>query len=183
VIASNRHIRRPCAIPAASRAGQPSSVSGLATVAEMLEKPSHTGAVVPDLAGTVARLSEERGLKWTPIIERTYRVRSAHAVALVPFRFAYSLDEPFLELIEAMPGTIWETSQPDDVHHVGYWVEDLAAESARLLELGMPVEVCGLDESGTLWGFAYHRSPDGSLHELVDARFRRKAREVVASRR
>jgi catechol 2,3-dioxygenase-like lactoylglutathione lyase family enzyme len=78
---------------------------------------------------------------------------------------------PPLELMHAEPGSpafaIWGCPDGHEyVHHVCYWVEDLPAESAHLVERGFPVELTLAGGSPTR-GFAYHRSPAGLRLELM----------------
>lgn len=52
------------------------------------------------------------------------------------------------------------------VHHICYWVDDLEAESAHLIEHGFALELTtGSGERAR--GFAYHRSPSGMRVEIM----------------
>jgi catechol 2,3-dioxygenase-like lactoylglutathione lyase family enzyme len=86
----------------------------------------------------------------------------------VELRFAYSLDAPHLELIQAVPGTTWTVVPGRALHHLGYWVDDLAATCRALEEQGLPLELCGGDDPAAPTRFGYHLGPDGLRIEVVD---------------
>ena len=52
------------------------------------------------------------------------------------------------------------------LHHLGYWVDDLAEVSAQLEEQGCPKVACAMS-NGRMFGMAYHEMPDGMYVELV----------------
>ena len=64
-----------------------------------------------------------------------------------------------------MPGSVWVPAD-SGLHHVGYWSDDVAADSAELVRLGYAVEVAGKRPDGSTY-WAYHRSPNGPRVELV----------------
>lgn len=69
---------------------------------------------------------------------------------------------PYLELIEALPGTLWEAPNGPMPHHVGYWCEDVVADSARYAAAGLPLR-------GELGPIRYHGHSDGGvLFELIE---------------
>jgi hypothetical protein len=100
----------------------------------------HIGVVVPDLQAAMAAVSAVSALRWTPVVEARCRHRRPHRLDEFELRVAYSVGTaPHLELIEAIPGTIFEPSgELSRLHHFGLWIDDIAAESARLENTGMP---------------------------------------------
>jgi catechol 2,3-dioxygenase-like lactoylglutathione lyase family enzyme len=51
----------------------------------------------------------------------------------------FSLGGPFaVEVWQAIPGTPLDVPEGGGVHHIGYWVDDFAAEAKRLDALGYP---------------------------------------------
>lgn len=93
-------------------------------------------------------------------------VRLPDGEAEIDLRFTYSRTTPRLEVIRTVPGTPWTPAAGSGVHHLGYWSDDVAADSARLSARGYVNEVSGIRPDGSLY-WAYHRSPDGPRIELV----------------
>jgi hypothetical protein len=52
------------------------------------------------------------------------------------------VQEPRLELVEQVAGSIWTASNRSNLHHIGFWTIDLAGDSARLAAAGWPLELC-----------------------------------------
>jgi hypothetical protein len=71
-----------------------------------------------------------------------------------------------LEIIRTIPGTVWVPDAGSGLHHVGYWSDDVGADSARLAQQGYMAEAVGTRPDGTP-SWAYHRSPTGPRIELV----------------
>lgn len=125
----------------------------------------HTGLVVDDMAVAAQRLTAVMGYRWTKPIEAALSVATADGDVEVPFRFVYSVDAPHLELIQEVPGTVW-TAPPGGAHHVGYWVDDIAAAAAQLEHAGYRLEARPSGE--VLSTFAYYSNPGGVRIEIVD---------------
>jgi len=79
---------------------------------------------------------------------------------VVPFAVSYSVDRFRLELIQAVPGTIWNAGEAGRLHHLGYWSEDLHRDGASLEADGAPVAA-----RSERW--SYHRFADYYI-ELLD---------------
>jgi hypothetical protein len=76
---------------------------------------------------------------------------------------AFSLGGPFaVEVCQAIPGTPLDAPETGGVHHIGYWVDDLAAEAQRLDALGYS----SYATAGTTP--LLNRGPGGTLIELCD---------------
>lgn len=135
----------------------------------------HTGFVVPDIEKAMIELGEIFGLEWTDVEELDMPVLTPEGSVLASMRFVYSRGKaPRLELLEPVPGTVWEqpvqpVAGPSAAHHVGVWAEDFQAESRRLETLGCPRVLTYDDGSGEAVRFAYHRMTNGGLLELIDA--------------
>lgn len=136
---------------------------------------SHVGIIVADIAEARARLSDQLGVQWGPVVdlaEVAYRDGDGRDLEL-PTRFCYSVGDPCLELIEELPGSVWERNEHSNLHHVGYWSDDLAADSAGLGAAGCPLQLCGRSGDRAPDQFAYHRDPVlGVRVEVVDAGLR-----------
>lgn len=131
----------------------------------------HFGMVVDDMASAMADLGSSLNLTFAPVEHRIIVLRYRGEVITTPLSFTYSHQGPVhLELIGAVSGTPWE--EPNQMHHVGYWVEDLSRSIAELTSGGMTVEVTYDDPSGDPTGFAYMSGPGGHRVELVEARRR-----------
>jgi hypothetical protein len=131
----------------------------------------HTGFVVPDLAAAMTQLSAVFGVTWTDVEDREMPVLGPDGPRVVTLRFVYSQGgAPRLELLEPVPGTVWqEPGGLSAAHHVGVWCDDFAATSRKLVAQGFPRVMTFDDGSGEAVRFAYHRLPSGPLVELVDA--------------
>lgn len=128
----------------------------------------HTGIVVPDLEAATERFSTMAGYSWTRPIEGPLAIRTADGRQTVDFRFAYSLQQPHIELIQEVPGTPWVARSNNAVHHLGYFTDDLATTASALQAHGFTLELCpaGDDEAPSI--FAYYLSPDAVRVEIVD---------------
>lgn len=131
-------------------------------------KPSdqfHVGIVVEDIDSAAAELSEVFGHQWCEEIGTSAEVCLPGGDAVLDLRSVYSMSTPRVELVQSIPGTLW---QPADsgVHHLGYWSDDVAADSAALARRGHTVEAVGTRPDGTPY-WAFHRGATGPRIELV----------------
>lgn len=130
----------------------------------------HYGLVVADFDAALTELGTELGLQWASVQRRTFEVRQPNGLVTADFRVTYSITgPPHFEVIEPTPGTIW-SYDGGGVHHLGYWSDDLARDSARLTEAGYTWEATyhNPDADGP-FGFTYHTLPTTRLRiELVD---------------
>jgi catechol 2,3-dioxygenase-like lactoylglutathione lyase family enzyme len=126
----------------------------------------HVGLIVDDIDAAAKRLTAASGYGWTKPVEYTLAVTTADGDYEVPFKFIYSLQAPHLELIQQVPGTIW-TGLPDAAaHHLGYWVDDLAATAAALEDAGYRQEARPAGDELSM--FAYYTDSAGVRIEIVD---------------
>jgi hypothetical protein len=134
----------------------------------------HVGIVVPDVEVAMAHFSDLLGITWGPVVETaSLPVRDGDGIDLVvPNKLCYSTAAPHIELVEEVPGSVWECNEHSNLHHIGVWTDELPADSARYTELRCPLQLCGRDDDGALVQFAYHRDPLGVRIELVDAAMR-----------
>ncbi len=134
----------------------------------------HVGIVVPDLPEAQATLADQLHVTWGPVMHLDaveHRDGDDHDLVL-PTTICYSVEPPHLELIEEVPGTVWSCNDHSNLHHIGFWSDDLAGSSAALSAGGCPLQLCG--RSGTIApaAFAYHRNELGVRIEIVDAGIR-----------
>jgi hypothetical protein len=129
----------------------------------------HTGVVVPELDQAMDDATEFGGYRWmTPLaVDMTVWTATGGATE-IGLRFAYSLNAPHLEFVQAIPGTPWAWVPGRAVHHLGYWVDDLGVASAAFAARGRPIEVCGGNDPENPTQFTYHLGTDGIRIELID---------------
>src|SRR3954467_15285596 len=131
----------------------------------------HVGIVVADLPAARERLADLLGVVWGPVMHLdAVEFQDGDGTDLVlPNTICYSVDEPRLELIEEVPGTVWVRNEHSNLHHVGCWSADLDGDSAALGAAGCPLQLCGRSASTVPTAFAYHHDAElGIRIELVD---------------
>jgi Glyoxalase/Bleomycin resistance protein/Dioxygenase superfamily len=125
----------------------------------------HTGIVVEDLDATRRWLTELAGYQWCDEYAGEQVVETPGGEQTVPLRFAYSMSEPRLELIAAVPGTVWVPAT-SSIHHLGYWSDDVDRDVTTLARRGLALEVrAPMPDGTTRW--AYCRGGRGPRVELV----------------
>jgi hypothetical protein len=134
----------------------------------------HTGIVVHDLEKAKTEMSDQLGLTWGAQGESEQPVVLESGPARLTFGFAYSTQGPHrIELVQAIPGTLWEVPRPGSAHHLGYWCDDVPAMSAVLAARGLPLAArVGTGEPDGPVAIVMHRSPCGLYVELVDLSLR-----------
>jgi hypothetical protein len=140
-----------------------------------LSPPFHVGIVVPDVGAAQAELSAQLGVTWGPILHldaADYR-DAAGGDLVLPTTMCYSVDGPHLELIEEVPGSLWACNEHSNLHHIGFWSDDLVVDSADLTGAGCPLQLCGRAGDRAPVSFAYHRNGLGVRVEIVDSTLRK----------
>jgi hypothetical protein len=134
----------------------------------------HVGVIVPDLSAAQAELSEQVGVTWGPVLHLDEtEVRDGDGVDIVlPTTMCYSIEAPHLELIEEVPGSVWQCNDHSNLHHVGFWSDDVPAASSRLSAIGCPLQLCGRAGDAAPASWAYHRNSLGVRIEVIDAQLR-----------
>jgi catechol 2,3-dioxygenase-like lactoylglutathione lyase family enzyme len=131
----------------------------------------HVGIVVRDLAAAQAQLHERLGVTWGPVLHLDANdLRDGDGRDLVrPTTICYSVEAPHLELIEEVPGSVWVCNEHSNLHHIGFWTDDLPGDSARLARAGCPLQLAGRSGDVAPHTFAYHGDDAGIRIEVVDA--------------
>jgi len=134
----------------------------------------HIGLLVDDLESSMATLGDGFGVAWSKVVSRQQLVWTPdEGQQTTPLRFTYSRQGPNrIELLEGAPGSVWDAGRSAGVHHIGVWVDDVAAEVARLVGLGWMLEAAQQRPEDGYGAMAYLRSPDGMLLEAVDAQYK-----------
>ena len=134
----------------------------------------HVGIVVPDIIEAWATFSGQLGVRWGPVLHLDaveYRDGDGRDVVL-PTTMCYSVDAPHLELVQEVAGSIWVRNEYSNLHHIGFWSDDLGADGSELAGAGCPLQLCGRSADDAPVSFAYHRNELGVRIELVDATLR-----------
>jgi catechol 2,3-dioxygenase-like lactoylglutathione lyase family enzyme len=134
----------------------------------------HVGIVVPDVESARDVFTAQLGVAWGPVMHLDaveYRDGSGRDLVL-PTTMCYSTDAPHLELIQEVPGSVWVRNEHSNLHHIGFWSDDLAVDGAGLGGAGCPLQLCGRAGDLAPVSFAYHRNDLGVRIELVDAALR-----------
>jgi hypothetical protein len=126
----------------------------------------HLGIVAEDFEATMAALSSVFGYEWGPEVGALTPVTLPDGEATLDLRCAYSTSVPRLEVVRSIPGTLWEPAGGAGIHHVGYWSDDVAADSAELERNGYVREATRLGPDGAPF-FTFQRSPACFRIELV----------------
>jgi hypothetical protein len=125
----------------------------------------HSGLVVDDFDHALRWWSEVAGYQWCDELAIEQNVHTPEGSRTVPLRFTYSMSEPRIELVEAVPGTLWMPST-SGIHHFGYWSDDVQRDVNALVEGGAQIEVdAPLPDGSLLW--AYCKVASGPRIELV----------------
>ncbi len=126
----------------------------------------HVGIVVDDLDAALTEMTEMFGYEWAAPLAVQTPVVLPESEFMLDLRFAYSVTQPRVELVQSVAGTSWAPAPGSGVHHVGYWSDDVPADAGVLEAHGYANEAKGVRPDGVaVW--AYHRSPSGPRIELV----------------
>lgn len=124
----------------------------------------HIGVAVDDLEQGKQEFADVFGLSWRPTRVRGLTLTDAQGIEYeVECRVTFSEGGPFaVELWEAVPGTPLAAPPGGGVHHIGYWIDDMAEENSRLSALGFgPHATVGARP-------LLNRGPSGTVVELCD---------------
>lgn len=131
----------------------------------------HSGIRVPDLDAAMTELGESLGVTWAESREVAEMPvwTPAKGMQTVPLRYVYSCEGPqHIELLESTPGSPWHCGDNPGVHHVGVWVDDVAAQVEAVLAKGWTVALAGTTPDEGYGSFAYVQPPNGMLVEVVN---------------
>ena len=107
----------------------------------------HAGIVVDDFDTTLADLSALFGYEFASPLALSTPVRLSEddrtVERTIDLRFTYSVTVPRVEVIEDDSRHAVDASGRMGIHHLGYWSDDLAADSSLLEERGYSLEAAG----------------------------------------
>ena len=172
-----RSLGHPCQATIVRRP-PPGSRARAAEPVDDLTHASHIGIIVPDLEQASADLSAMLGLSWAPAVEQVVVARSPQGRLETPVRLTWSHEgPPHLELLQAGEGTPWDCGGARRLHHVGYWVDDVAAAVEDLRGSGLTLELAGVGPGGDdIADFAYLMDQELRVEVLDRRRESRLAR-------
>ena len=139
-----------------------------------LTRMFHIGVRVPNLEAAMDELGESLGLVWSEARETEAQSLWTPDGGLqeIHLKYTYSAAGPqHIELLEGPPGTFWDGTVQSGAHHIGVWVDDVGAETDRLVDAGWQLVGAHSDPgAGNGYGiFTYLQPPSGLIVELVDA--------------
>lgn len=133
----------------------------------------HIAFVAPDLRRGMDEVGEVYGVEWTTPRHMELRVRDHRGVRALSLSVVYSRQGPlFLEVLQAVPDSVWAAQPGSRLHHVGVHVDDVEAEIERLEGLGQALEAAGVGPDGRTGGWAYLQGPLALRVEIMDIRGR-----------
>lgn len=133
----------------------------------------HIGVRVPDLDVAMSEVGDGTAVRWAEARENPAQTlwTPENGLQEIRLRYTYSAEGPqHIELLEGTPGTFWDGRAAPGAHHVGVWVDDVAAETERLVAATWTIVGAQRDPGdGAGYGvFSYLRPPSGLIVELVD---------------
>jgi len=128
----------------------------------------HTAIVVPDLDAAMTRFTALAGYRWIKPMRYTLPFRTGTGTRELTSNFTYSLQAPYLELIQEVPGTPWVAAPGNAVHHLGYFADNLTETAKALEDNGFSFEMTTDVPGSTLAMFAYYVDAGGTRIEIVD---------------
>jgi hypothetical protein len=134
----------------------------------------HTGIVVEDIDAAKQEYADLLGVGWGFHGEFEMPVWFPSGPSKISFSFAYTAEGPHrLELVRQLPGTLWTATGAGQVHHVGYWCDDVVDASAELARRGLPLcAKVGVDDPDAPSPIVIHQASTGAYLELIDIAMR-----------
>jgi hypothetical protein len=141
----------------------------------------HAGIVVDDFNASLAWFETIGGYRFCEPVAVDQSIVTPTGEQTVPMRIVYSVDEPRIELVQTIPGTIW-TPSTSGIHHLGFWSDDVESDVKTLVAAGMELEASTpLPDGSTL--FAYCHAPGRTRIELVNRAMEPMIRDWVSQPR
>lgn len=111
----------------------------------------HIGIMSEDPAATMDELTKSFGYEWGEEIGAPTTVELPDGERVIQLRAWYSTTEPRLEVVQAIADSVWWPVADSDIHHLGYWSDDVAQTCTGLQERGYVMEVAGKRPDGQLY--------------------------------
>ncbi len=126
----------------------------------------HTGIRVPDLDAAMAELAGPLGVTWaTPVTSPAQPAWTPEGGQQhLPLRFTYSCEGPqHIELLEGPPGSIWDGRERPGAHHVGLWVDDVAAATRAAVDAGWVCRLAQVSPDEGYGTYTYVQPPGSAM--------------------
>lgn len=126
----------------------------------------HAGLLVANMEQAQQFYTQSLGIEWAPI--HIYSPLTLwtpdQGMREFPLRVCYSRSGPLhLELLEASPGTFYDTATIADAKHIGLFVDDVGGEVDRLTALGWTVIAARATPEERYGRMAYMLAPEGRM--------------------
>ncbi len=129
----------------------------------------HIAFVAADLQRGMEEVGEVYGVSWTTPRHLELPVRDTRGDRNLKLSVVYSQQGPlFLEVLQAVPDSVWALTPGSHLHHIGVHVDDVGAEIERLEGLGQAIEAAGVGPDGRTGGWAYLQSAQALRVEIMD---------------
>ena len=129
----------------------------------------YTGLLVHDLDQAMDDIGRSHNVTWAAVRDWPMDVwLPDQGYISMDIKLTFSQQGPVrLEIIQGSAGTPVDPAQGVGVHHVGYFVEDPAAETRRLLDEGGTLVMAAASPEDGYGRFSYVRTTSGLLVEPV----------------
>lgn len=144
----------------------------------------HIGIIVADMNRGIEDISRRFGCKFPEPRMANVSVRHRGVVSQVGVKFAYSRQgPPYIELIEGVPGTVWEAaSSGSRIHHLGVFCDNIEDEIAKLEREGFTYEAASLGPDGSMQGAQYINNDSLVRLELIRGETREGFMKMLQTR-
>lgn len=136
----------------------------------------HVGIRVADISVAMDEMSAATDVEWArpQLLEQVFWTpEDGHR--RLELHITNSVAGPVhIELLQGAAGTLWDPALGVGLHHLGVWVDDVAATNDQLVEDGWVVEFAGDVPAKGYGGFTYVRSPSGLLVETLSTLAKRR---------
>lgn len=130
----------------------------------------HVGVLVPDIEAAMAEMARSHGVTWASVQDRPMNIwLPDQGEVTYQLALTYSCEGPVhIELMQGEEGSPWHTANHRGPHHFGVWVDDVGAETDRLVADGWTIELAAAPPDQRYGRFTYLRSPAGVLVEPLN---------------
>ncbi len=130
----------------------------------------HLGIIVPQIEQGMEEIGRRFGVTWAEPTPSHVTLPTEKGPQDLSFVYSYE-GPPHLELIEAVPNTIWEAGPGSRIHHIGIYVDDVESEVERLTAEGAVLDMAGVRDGRITW-VSYLNSELGVRIELCPEEIR-----------
>jgi hypothetical protein len=135
-----------------------------------LGAPFHIGIATPDIDALESVMGTALGKTWVALPRTTPFHDTPNGPVRPSSRVCWSTSGPFyVELLRSEAGTVYRPELGTHLHHLGYWVDDVAGSVADAESEGWSLEVTTFDAAGRPSTFAYLSRPGDLWMELIAA--------------